>query len=144
MRNGRGVCGPPIAGAIITAVMLSQCAALRFGTRPARARWVAITCMIAVAYVVCFSFAMVPLLPLTRIPIWSIPVIGVGTIAVVLVWSIVQMRRPGGKPPEPAPGDLFVPKRSGRGYGLNFRNPWSWVFIAGPLLLIPAIAFLLP
>jgi hypothetical protein len=108
-RNWRSVYGPLIAGAIITAGILSQCAALRFGTRPARARSVAITTMIAVAYVVCFCFSMGPLLFVTRIPVWSIPVIAFGTIATVLVWCIVQMKRPGEKPLAPAPGDRLPP-----------------------------------
>ena len=33
---------------------------------------------------------------------------------------------------------LFVRKRLGIGYTLNFGNPWSWVVLAGIILLIAA------
>lgn len=51
-------------------------------------------------------------------------------------------------PDDPA---LFVPKRYGIGYTLNFGNPWSWVvlalifaFVVAPLILSVAFMRQLP
>ena len=38
-------------------------------------------------------------------------------------------------PDDPA---LFIPKRFGIGYTLNFANPWSWVVLA--VTMLPALA----
>ncbi len=43
----------------------------------------------------------------------------------------------------PADPALFVQKRIGAGYTLNFANPMSWVMLAVTLAIIPAAIFLL-
>ena len=37
---------------------------------------------------------------------------------------------------------LFVPKRFGIGYTLNFGNPWSWLIIALLMLLVAVPVFI--
>ncbi len=44
-------------------------------------------------------------------------------------------------PHDPA---LWVRKRFGIGYTLNFANPWSWVFMGGTVVLVAAPLLLLP
>lgn len=36
----------------------------------------------------------------------------------------------------PADPSLFVPKRFGIGYTLNFANPWCWVVLVGILTMV--------
>jgi len=78
--------------------------------------------------------------------IWIIvgPVLLLGLLAVLI--SVFA----GGQEPPPEDGwngifysnpddpALFVPKRRGIGYTLNFSNPWSWVVLALILVMIAA------
>jgi uncharacterized membrane protein len=75
----------------------------------------------------------------------------VGLLVLLAVWAYVAALR--GRPNEPAPDrcwkggifyvnpedpSLFVSKRLGIGYTLNFGNPWSWGVLA--LILLAAAA----
>jgi hypothetical protein len=124
--------------------MLAMCVALRYGARPGRGRSAGITCLLAATYAICLSFSIAPLLPLVAIPVPLVPLAAAGIMVAIVVWSIVRMNRPGAKPADPLPGDLFVPKGRGTGYTLNFKNPWSWIMIALFLLSIPAMILVLP
>jgi hypothetical protein len=83
--------------------------------------------------------------PFTPPSLWII----LGPAFVIAIFSVllaVLLRR-GEKPPEKGwsgpfysnPDDpaLFVPKRYGIGYTLNFSNPWCWVVMA---LILAAVA----
>lgn len=77
--------------------------------------------------------------------IWIIlgPVLLIAVVAVVLP----LLKGVGERPPDESwngvfysnsdDPSLFVPKRYGIGYTLNFGNPWSWVVLA--LILIGAV-----
>jgi uncharacterized membrane protein len=43
----------------------------------------------------------------------------------------------------PADPAIFVEKRFGMGYTMNFANPWSWVLMAGLLATVAAAPFVL-
>ena len=76
--------------------------------------------------------------------VWIIvgPVLLLGVLA-VLVSVFARGQEP---PPEqgwngifysnPSDSALFVPKRFGVGYTLNFGNPWSWVVLALILVMV--------
>jgi hypothetical protein len=73
---------------------------------------------------------------------YSWPVLLLGVLAVLLsVFARTQEPPPDdgwkgifySNPDDPA---LFVPKRFGIGYTLNFGNPWSWVVVALILAMV--------
>jgi uncharacterized membrane protein len=82
--------------------------------------------------------------------VWIIlgPILLLGVLAVLLPLFV----RTGKRPPDEAykgifysnPDDpaLFVPKRYGIGYTLNFGNPWSWAVLALIILMV-ALPFVL-
>jgi hypothetical protein len=91
--------------------------------------------------------------------IWII----LGPIFLIAAFSLLLplLTRSGQRPPEegwkgifysnPDDPSLFVPKRYGIGYTLNFANPWSWVvlvlifaLVAAPLILSAAFLSHLP
>jgi uncharacterized membrane protein len=91
--------------------------------------------------------------------VWTIlgPVLLLAAVSLLLAVFV----RPGQKPPDDGwngifysnPDDpaLFVPKRYGVGYTLNFGNRWSWVvlvlifaMLVGPLILSAAFMRHLP
>ena len=90
---------------------------------------------------------MVEQIQLTSLPtmpsVWIIlaPVLLLGVLAVLIsVFGRAQAPPPDGwkgifyyKPDDPA---LFVPKRYGIGYTLNFGNSWSWVVLALILAMV--------
>jgi len=69
--------------------------------------------------------------------IWIIlgPIFVIAAISIVSVWLMPKKERP----PDSAwsgpfysnreDPSIFVPKRYGIGYTLNFANPWSWVVL---------------
>ena len=76
-------------------------------------------------------------------PIWIIfgPVLVIGVIGILLPF-FVRPRRPSDEEwtgvfySNPKDPSLFVPKRFGIGYTLNFGNPWAWVVVIFILLAI--------
>jgi uncharacterized membrane protein len=88
----------------------------------------------------------IPVVP----PIWIIlgPVLLLVALGVLLSLFV----RTGRRPPDDAwrgvfysnPDDpsLFVPKRFGIGYTLNFGNPWSWAVVVFIILMV-ALPFVL-
>ena len=87
--------------------------------------------------------------PSTPPSLWII----LGPVFLITVFSVLLLvfLRPGERPPDerwsgpfysnPDDPTLFVPKRYGIGYTLNFGNPWSWIVLAAILAiaLIPLI-----
>ena len=83
-------------------------------------------------------------------PLWIIlvPILLLAVFS-ILVLALIKDKQ---KPPDEAwsgpfysnPDDpsLFVPKRYGIGYTLNFGNPWSWVVLLLILVLATAPLFM--
>jgi uncharacterized membrane protein len=92
-------------------------------------------------------------------PIWIIlvPIFLLAVLSLLMPFLVMERQRP---PDEGWKGifysnrddpALFVPKRFGIGYTLNFANPWSWAvlvlifaMVAGPLILSAAYMRHLP
>lgn len=121
-------------------------------------RHVTVTILLLLMYPVSFAFGMVGLLPLTTFPMWLVPVVTLGTVLVLIVWSIVKVtsHTAADAVPEPQndsywkagmfyynPDDpsIFVSKRVGIGCTMNFANKLSWLVMLGILLmaLLPAL-----
>jgi hypothetical protein len=76
--------------------------------------------------------------PFTTPSVWII----LGPVLLIAIFSVLMavFVRPGEKPPEegwsgpfysnPDDSALWVPKRYGIGYTLNFGNPWCWIVVA--------------
>jgi uncharacterized membrane protein len=97
-------------------------------------------------YPLTFAIIVVSLLPVWRSPFWLVPTVILITVAILIVWSYRKMRSPLTQDPVPEPaGDsywkagmfyynpddpaIFVSKRVGIGYTLNFGSVWAWVFL---------------
>lgn len=108
----------------------------------------------AMSYPVTFTFVLVSLLPVwSQSPIWLGPVVTFATIAVLIYWSYRKLTSPvaSDETPDPMsdrywkagifyynPGDpaIFVAKRVGIGYTMNFASTWAWVIVLGTLAVI--------
>jgi uncharacterized membrane protein len=111
-------------------------------------------------YPLTYAMGAVALLPLVAVPLWTIPVLVLGSVIAVVYWAYRKMIAPvaAGEVPEPQrdsywkaglfyynPEDpaIFVSKRVGIGYTVNFANKVSWLVMAGILLVALLPAFLL-
>ncbi len=109
-------------------------------------------------YPLTFSFVTASLLPLVRFPLWLAPAVMLGFTAGIFVWAYRKITAPAtaSETPEPQndsywkagifyfnPDDpaIFVSKRVGIGYTMNFANKMSWLVLVGILLIavIPAV-----
>jgi len=132
--------------------------ALLLLSRNTTMRHITISILLLVMYPVSFAFGMVALLPLTTFPFWLVPAVTMTFVAVILAWSIRKGFSPAARDvvPEPVsdaywkagmfyynPSDpsIFVSKRVGIGYTMNFANKVTWVVLVGMLLiaLLPAL-----
>jgi uncharacterized membrane protein len=157
-RSFQGVYGPLLLAAFMNVFFLVFAKALLRISRNTAMRHVTITILLLIMYPVSFTFGMVGLLPLMAFPMWLIPAISFGFVAVLIVWAAVKIRSPAVSDvvPEPQsdsywkagmfyfnPDDpaIFVSKRVGIGYTMNFANRMSWLVVAGMVLifLLPAL-----
>jgi uncharacterized membrane protein len=152
----RGVYGPLIFGSGLSLLILAMALAMYYGSRHTAIRKPMLGILIGAIYLLAYTFTVVSLLPLVRLGPAAILIPGgIFTIA-VLVWSCRAVQTSEGEetpdecwtlgsiyynPRDPA---IFVQKRIGMGYTVNFGNRTSWllmgIFLAGTLGLI----FLLP
>ena len=157
-RSFQGVYGPVLLAAFLGALFLLFALMLLRVSRNTTMRHVTVTILLLMLYPVSFAFGMVALLPLMTFPIWLIPGVTIASVAVLLAWSIrkITARAATDVVPEPRndsywkagmfyynPDDpaIFVSKRVGIGYTVNFANKLSWLVMLGILLmaLLPAL-----
>jgi uncharacterized membrane protein len=157
-RSFQGVYGPLLLAAFMDVFFLVFAKALLRISRNTAMRHVTITILLLIMYPVSFSFGMIGLLPLTTFPMWLIPAVTLGFGAVLVVWAALKIRSPAVADvvPEPQsdsywkagvfyfnPDDpaIFVSKRVGIGYTMNFANRMSWLVVVGMVLifLLPAL-----
>jgi uncharacterized membrane protein len=157
-RSFQGVYGPLLLAAFMDVFFLGLALAMLRLSRNTAMRHVTVTMTLLIMYPVSFAFGMVGLLPLTTFPMWLIPAVVLGFVAVLIIWAAVKVRSPAAPDviPEPQsdsywkagmfyynPDDpaIFVSKRVGIGYTMNFANRMSWFVLAGILLiaLLPAL-----
>lgn len=152
-RTVHAVYGPVLLGAELCFWLLITSLAAWFGARRSRLRRVMLAVLIAFAYMLALLFSGIAVMPLLHPPMWLLLV----TVLVFTVPCMVALANALAEPKdsaEPTPNEcwkagiiyynpsdaaLFVEKRSGLGYTLNFGNPWAWVVIAG---LVPVLASL--
>ncbi len=157
LRTSHGVYGPLWFGAAILAMFIILGLAGFYGSRRSTMRLAMLKMMLCVMYLLAFVFGMVAMLPLWHFsPIALVMPVFV-LVGIVLAYSYKLTSDPdvpADATPDsgwrlssiyynPADPALFVPKRIGLGYTLNFGNRMSWLVMAVILALIPAAIFLL-
>lgn len=157
-RDFGGVYGTLLMGTVMDLLCLGFAWALLRMSRKSMMRYVTVRMLEVLLYPLTFTFVVVSLLPLMRIPLWLAPVLLFAFIAGIFFWSYRKITAPSapGEVPEPQsdsywkagvfyynPNDpaIFVSKRVGIGYTMNFANKMSWVVLVGILLiaLLPAL-----
>ena len=151
-RTRHGVYGPLWFSAAILAMLIVIGLAGYYGSRRSAMRVAMLKIMISVMYLMGFVFALVGLLPLHHfsLVVFMLPMLLF--VGVILVYSYRLSSDPDMTADETpdsawrlssiyynrADPALFVQKRIGLGYTLNFGNPMSWLIIGMMLALIPA------
>lgn len=157
-RSFQGVYAPLLLAAFMNAFFLFFALVLLRASRNTTMRHVTVTILLLLMYPVSFAFGMVGLLPLTTFPMWLVPVVTLATVIVLIVWSIVKITAHTATDAVPEPQNdsywkagmfyynpddpaIFVSKRVGIGYTMNFANKVSWLVMLGILLmaLLPAL-----
>lgn len=145
-RDWQGVYGPLMMGAGMNVFLLGLAWLFARLSRKTVMRRVTVRMTELLLYPVTFTFILVALLPLVRLPLWLGPAVMAVSIAAVLYWSYRQISAPASADavPEPQsdsywkagifyfnPNDpaIFVAKRVGIGYTMNFANKWAWIFV---------------
>ncbi|HEY1732257.1 MAG TPA: DUF5808 domain-containing protein, partial [Terriglobales bacterium] len=157
-RDVIGVYGALLMAAVFNLLLLVFAWALMRMSRKGVMLHVTVRMLEVLLYPLTFAFVAASLLPLARFPLWLAPAVLLGFTAGILVWAYQKITAPalGGETPEPQndsywragifyynPGDpaIFVQKRVGIGYTMNFANKISWLVLAGILFiaLLPAL-----
>jgi uncharacterized membrane protein len=156
-RSPHGVYGPLWFSAAILAMLIILGLAGYYGSRRSAMRVAMLKMMLCVMYLLAFVFGMVAILPLWHFSTIAFVLPVFVLVGVVLVYSYKLTSDPDipvDATPDscwrlssiyynPADPALFVQKRIGLGYTLNFANPMSWLVTAVILALIPAAIFFL-
>jgi uncharacterized membrane protein len=110
--------------------------------------------IVAVMYAVALLFSAIGIGPLVKIPAMAMATATVAFVLATLIYSYRRMSQPGtlvestpdecwslggiySNPNDPA---LFVQKRIGYGFTVNFANPWSWAVLGGFFAGIAALS----
>ena len=159
-RSFHGVYGPVLMALFMNAFCVLLAVVLLRLSRNTTMRHVTVTMVLLVMYPLSFSLGMVALLPLVAFPMWLIPAVTLAFVGGLVVWSARKIIAPSSRDvvPEPRsdaywkaglfyynPEDpaIFVSKRVGIGYTMNFANKMSWLVLAGLVLVLLAPALLL-
>ncbi len=147
------VFAPIVIGAGMNLVMLALAWLFTQLSRNTIMRRVTVRLLEVLLYPLTFTFVVVALLPLGLVvPLWLIPAIMMTCVAGLIFWSYRQIVAPAiaDAVPDPQsdsywkagmfyynPNDpaIFVAKRVGIGYTVNFANKMCWLVLAGILLL---------
>jgi uncharacterized membrane protein len=152
-RTFQSAYGPLILGAEIAALLLGLGLASWFGARRSALRPKALALILAAEYWLVLLFSATAVQPVLGFPVWII--VAFALCAPFLVIGYILRRSnsingPRDSTPEdcwkygvfyynPNDAALFVEKRTGFGYTINFANHWSWAFFAGLILVIATI-----
>jgi uncharacterized membrane protein len=157
-KSFRGVYGPLILGGEICALLIAIGVSGWFGARRTALRANVLGLLIITEYWLALLFSVIALQPVLDIPAWAIVI---PTLSVPFLAVAYAMRK-AGAPSDPSertpencwkfgvfyynPNDaaLFVERRTGFGYTINFGNRWSWAFSAGLIAVIATIPAVLP
>jgi uncharacterized membrane protein len=150
VRTVKGVYGPLVYAAELCAWFVVCGLAAWYGARRTNLRLSMLEIMIGVEFALGLLFATIALLPLLAIPIWVVVAFSFCLVIPCVVLAIKRSSEPS-DPPEKTPEEcwkggllyynpndpvVFLEKRSGFGYTMNFANPWSWALLAGLVVVI--------
>jgi uncharacterized membrane protein len=153
VRTPHDVYAPLLFGLFLCAWLLVLALAWWFGARRSKWRRMALGILIAAQCMMGLLLALTAVQPLYAIPMWIIVVVPFAFI-VPVVWIAARQSTQPSEAPEVTPADcwkggllyynpadaaLFVEKRSGLGYTVNFGNHWSWVLMGGLVLVIGSV-----
>jgi len=164
-RSWRGIYGPLLYGTYLNVFMLTLGWTLAHQSRRTAMRYVTVRIVQVLCYPTSLLFALIAISPLLRAPGSAFVFLAPGAImlaalAGTIYWAYRKLSgesaatEPAGpqndnywragafywNPDDPA---IFVPKRIGIGYTMNFANKWAWVALAGILLAAVLPVFLL-
>jgi uncharacterized membrane protein len=157
-RSARGVYGPLWFAAELSLLILLMGLAGWFGARRSRHRTVLLAAIIGLGYVLTFIFSGVAVMPIVHVPLMVMvlaPFVIIVPFTIILIW---KLKGSSSDPLEPTPLEcwkagvfyynpndtaLFVEKRFGVGYTLNFANPWCWALLGGIIITIVSAFFIL-
>jgi uncharacterized membrane protein len=151
-RDFAGVYGTLLMATLMNLLCLGFAWALLRMSRKSMMRYVTVRMLEVLLYPLTFTFLVVSLLPLMRIPLWLAPSVLLAFIAGVFFWSYRKITAPSAPDEVPEPQNdsywkagvfyynpkdpaIFVSKRVGIGYTMNFANKISWVVLVGVLLI---------
>jgi uncharacterized membrane protein len=156
-RTWHGVFGPLLLCTALNLFLLGLGWLFTHASRRTVMRFVTVRFTQYMLYPLTFTILLVALLPVVSTPLWLGPLVMLVSIGAIMVWGYRQLRAPAGDAvPEPQsdsywkagmfyynPNDpaIFVSKRVGIGYTVNFANKISWLVMVGLLLvaLLPAL-----
>jgi len=156
-RTIKGVYGPLFFGAEICAFILIMALAGWFGARRSRTRPVMLGGAVAVEYLLGLMFALIALQAPLGIPVWAIALSPVAILIPLIIVMVRKMSEPW-EPMDPTPNEcwkadifyynpddaaLFVEKRDGLGFTLNFANRRCWMLLLCLVLVIASAPFIL-
>jgi len=157
-RSERAVYGPSLFCAAVMLLMLLMSLATFYGSRRAEQRLATMKIVVAGMYLLAIIFAMVALMPVLHIQVWFLALPTVLFSVVSVAWSYRFIRAPGRgaeATPDacwylgqiyynPQDSAVFVQKRLGLGYTVNFGNRISWALLGVVVVAVGGMAFLLP
>jgi uncharacterized membrane protein len=156
-RTPKGDYGPLVFGAELCLLFLVLALVTWFGSRRSAFRPVMLGGMVAVQNTMGLLLAGVAVQPLLNLPVWVVPLAPM-VFLVPVIFLMWRRFTAASDPPDPTPNEcwkagvfyynpddaaLFVEKRAGFGYTLNFGNAWCYVLIGGILLILFTIRFVL-
>jgi len=148
------VFAPLLIGAGMNLLMLALAWLFSQFARNTVMRRITVRLLEVLLYPLTFTFIVVALLPLGLVvPVWVIPGFMLACVAGLIYWSYRQIAAPAiaDAVPEPQsdaywkagmfyynPNDpaIFVAKRVGVGYTMNFASKWAWVVLALTLAIL--------
>jgi uncharacterized membrane protein len=156
-RSFRGVYGPVLLGAEMCLFMVALALGDWYGARRSRIRRPMLGTLVACAHMIAVLFAGVAIHAVVDIPVWLIICVPLAALLAILAVAVPKLRRYN-EPIDPTPNQswkagmayyhpedpaLFVEKRAGLGYTINFGNRWSWLLMAGLAAMIGSVFLLL-
>ncbi len=153
VRTPHDVYAPLLFGTFLCAWLLILALACWFGARRSKWRRLTLGILIAAQCMMGSLLALTAVQPLYAIPIWVIVAVPFAFL-VPIVWITARQSMQPSEPAEVTPDDcwrggliyynpadaaLFVEKRTGLGYTINFGNHWSWAVMGGLVLVIGSV-----
>ena len=154
-RDWMSVYGPLLVAAGLNFLVAGSAWILSRMSRKTVMRYVTVRSLQLLLYPLTFTLTIVSLLPLWHSPRWLVPVVMLGSATGLIFWGYRKLTSPlaADTSPEPRsdnywkagmfyynPDDpaIFVSKRVGIGYTLNFASRWTWVIMV-VLLVLPLL-----